>query len=65
MRKCPFCNADVKLDFPDLIYVEDLKQWTFLHSCNCNRSVFVSADSLDELIAEWNGDYEEQTSESL
>lgn len=65
LRNCPLCNAEVSLAYPTLIYIEGTQTWTFLHHCNDNRSIFISGETVDDIIMEWNGDHEEQTSESL
>ena len=55
MRKCPFCNMEVKLEMPAFMYIPEMKKMSFLHHCNDNTCVFIIADTEDEIIAEWNG----------
>ena len=56
MRKCPFCKASVQLSFPYLVFLEKTNKWTFVHHCDEQSSVVLSADTKEEIIARWNGD---------
>ena len=54
MRKCPFCGAEVKFVYPYLIFMEDLGKWGLFHHCNEHRSVIITAETKEEVIALWN-----------
>lgn len=60
MRDCPFCNAKISSEFPDMMFVEGLKKYVFTHACNYvngAHTVFVSiyGDTEEEAINKWNG----------
>lgn len=53
MKNCPFCKAEVQPCFPHMMQLEN-KQWSFLHVCQNQLSVFVCADTIEEVIAKWD-----------
>jgi hypothetical protein len=65
MRKCPFCGAEVKFENPYLLYLEQLNKWCLMHHCNDKKMVMITADSKEDVIAEWECSYEESKSESM
>jgi hypothetical protein len=72
MRKCPFCNKEIKFVDPWLFQFSDDKTWSFSHSCphrdgKIGVVISIYGDTEEEVIAKWDGVYyaEEQTSESL
>lgn len=69
MRRCPFCKADVKLEYPYLLAFTE-GGFVFSHYCKNDTlqpsiSVDVYGRTEQEIKDKWNGVYEEQKSESL
>ncbi len=54
MEKCPFCKKEINPSFPSLMWLEENKVWSFMHHCNDNMSVLISASSKEEIEEIWN-----------
>jgi hypothetical protein len=72
LKMCPFCGADVNtdLEWMGVRYNGMIGKWVFSHWCNqkdATDGVFITVygNSKQDVIDKWNGEHEEQTSESL
>jgi hypothetical protein len=70
MRNCPFCKKEVEDGWPYIHYTEIIDKWVFDHYCNPDKPttdvcITIYGKSEQEVIDKWNGEYENQESESL
>ena len=60
MKKCPFCNNEIKLTSPYCLYLEDMNKFALLHHCPERKvSVMITGDTKAEIAKEWDLRYEE------
>lgn len=59
MRKCPFCKKEALYHGLGFIQLED-GRWNFMHHCDLSSNVMITADTKEEIIKIWDGEYDEE-----
>ena len=59
MKKCPFCGAEVKAEYPYLCFIEADGLWSLFHHCDLDVPeptvcLHVYGNTEDEVIKRWN-----------
>ena len=62
MRKCPFCNKEVSFGLPALLRLKEPPRWSFMHHCDDKTAVLITADTQEEILCIWEGNYGEEHS---
>lgn len=57
MLKCPFCGEAVHFGTPALLYLGDIKKWSFHHSCSEDVSILLTGDTIQDVMDIWEGKY--------
>ena len=71
MRKCPFCDMEIRTDFPYLTFLPSKGQWNLSHTCphpddELGVWIDVYGKTAQECLDKWNGVWhEDEESESL
>ena len=61
MRNCPLCGKKVHFGLPQLIQLDDGK-WSYAHHCSEKASIFIIADTKEEILQIWEGNHGEKHS---
>lgn len=59
MRKCPLCGRVPRFGMPSLLQLAD-GNWSFAHHCSRNTTIFIVADTKEEVLEIWEGNRVEE-----